>query len=66
MKFDVPDMSCGHCKASVESAIRSVDETAKIEVDLAAKTVEVVSAVSADDLAAALASKGFPSTALPD
>jgi copper chaperone len=66
MKFNVPDMSCGHCKASVETAIRSVDESATIDVDLTAKTVDVISAASAADLATALASKGFPATSQPD
>ena len=64
MKFNVPDMSCGHCKATIETAIKSVDETAKIEIDLASKTVDITSAVNAGDFAAALESSGYPSTAL--
>ena len=64
MKFNVPDMSCGHCKATIETAIKSVDEAAKIEIDLASKTVDITSAVNAGDFAAALEGSGYPSTAL--
>ncbi len=42
MKFDVPDMSCGHCKASIQTAIAALDKDATIDVDLDAKTVFVL------------------------
>lgn len=65
MKFNVPDMSCGHCKASVEAAIRSVDAQAEINVDLTSKNVAITSTAREADLIAVLAGKGFPSTPLP-
>lgn len=65
MKFNVPDMSCGHCKASVEAAIRSVDAQAEINVDLTSKNVDITSTAREADLIAVLAGKGFPSTPLP-
>ncbi|WP_347139792.1 cation transporter [Paracoccus sp. SSK6] len=39
MTFTVPDMSCGHCKAAIETAI--ADAGGRATVDLAAKTVTV-------------------------
>lgn len=39
MTFTVPDMTCGHCKAAIESAIAQAGGRAT--VDLAAKTVAV-------------------------
>ena len=39
MIFRVPDMSCGHCKTAIETAVRQAGGRAS--VDLAAKTVAV-------------------------
>ena len=65
IKYNVPDMSCGHCKASVEATIRTVDAQAEVNVDLTSKTVDITSSAREADLIAALAGKGFPSTPLP-
>ncbi len=62
MKFYVPDMSCGHCKAAVEAAVIKLDPTADITVDLTAKTVTVTGALRGPDILNALAEKGFPAT----
>lgn len=61
LKLKVPDMSCGHCEATVKKAIRSVDENAKVNVDLASRTVAVESAADAQKIAAALEAEGYPS-----
>ena len=37
----VPDMTCGHCAQTVEKAVKSVDPSAEVKVDLAQKTVTV-------------------------
>lgn len=58
----VPDMSCGHCKASVEAALAPLSGMAPISVDLANRRVEV--AGDATSAIKALAEIGFPSTAL--
>lgn len=62
-RLSVPDMSCGHCKASVEAAIARVDAAATVKVDLESRMVEVESAAPAPALIAALAEVGFPATA---
>ena len=64
MKFSVPDMSCGHCKAAVERAIAAQDAGAKVAVDLAAHEISVEGALSADKVMAALAEEGYPATRL--
>lgn len=61
--LNVPDMSCGHCKAAVETALRGVDAKAEIAVDLAARTVSVTAAAPQADLIAALAAVGYPASA---
>jgi len=60
MKFHVPDMSCGHCKASVEQAMRALDAGAGVQVDLSSRTVEVTTARAAAEVLAALDEIGFP------
>lgn len=39
MTFTIPDMSCGHCKAAIETALSKAGGLAS--VDLASKTVTV-------------------------
>jgi copper chaperone len=58
-RLSVPDMNCGHCKATVERVIRDVDPAARVEIDLETRTA----AVEVTDLApvlAALADEGYP------
>ena len=62
MKFNAPDMSCGHCKASVETAVHTLDKAADIAVDLTAKTVTVTGSFSGSDIQNAVAAKGFTAT----
>lgn len=62
MKFSVPDMTCGHCAATVTKAVKSLDAQAEVNVDLAAKTVTVSSAVPAPAVSKALDDAGYPNT----
>ncbi|MFT3718474.1 heavy-metal-associated domain-containing protein [Pseudorhodoferax sp.] len=39
--FDVQDMSCGHCVASITKAVQAADPTARVEVDLSGRRVQV-------------------------
>ena len=61
--LNVPDMSCGHCKATVEKAITAVDASAKVAVDLSTRKVEVTSSVTSSTLLGALKAAGYPATA---
>ena len=44
--FKVDGMTCGGCVGAVTRAVQAVDKDAKVEVDLAGKTVKVDSKVS--------------------
>jgi copper chaperone len=61
-EFDVQDMSCGHCVASVTRAVQKLDAAARVDVDLAAKKVRVESARTLDEVRTAIADAGFPVT----
>lgn len=61
--YSVPDMSCGHCKASIEKAVSSADPKAAIRVDLDKRTVDIESTLSDPAIIAALDEAGYPATA---
>lgn len=63
MILNVPDMSCGHCKASVEAVILKLDPKASVQVDLTARKVEVSTIEPVEAILLALDSVGFPATA---
>lgn len=60
--LSVPDMSCNHCKMTVERALGAVPEAGKVTVDLAGKTVEVAGPATADVLIKALDQAGYPAS----
>jgi len=41
LKLKVPEMTCGHCAAVIEKAVKSIDPAARVQVDLSEKTVTV-------------------------
>jgi copper chaperone len=61
-EFDVQDMTCGGCAASVTRAVQRLDAGAKVDVDLAAKKVKVESGRTLDEVRGAIADAGFPVT----
>lgn len=58
MILNVPDISCGHCKASIEAALAPMAQP--IRVDIAARQVHVPEGADADAVLRALAEIGFP------
>jgi copper chaperone len=62
MKFHVPDMSCGHCTAAIEKALKTIDPDARVDTDLTSKTVMIASAKDAAALQTALKEAGYPAT----
>ena len=58
----VPDISCGHCKSSIEGAVASMDGVARAEVSISKRTVDVEYDPAQVDLAAivsAIDDQGF-------
>jgi len=56
--YSVPEISCDHCKQSIEGAVAPVDGVERVEVDVAGKTVAVVGG-AADAVIAAIEDVGF-------
>ena len=60
--LSVPDMTCGHCKASVEAALNPLKGVAPVSVDLSTRQVSVAGGVAS--ALKALAEIGFPAQEL--
>ena len=61
-RFDVPEMSCGHCTAAIEKAIKAIDPTAKVTCDTDARKVDVESILNPRALTEAIRSAGYDVT----
>ena len=57
--FEVSDMTCSHCVATVEKAVKSVDGNAGLEIDLASLAVTIESDKPATSFAEAIAEAGY-------
>lgn len=57
--YDVPDISCGHCKAAIEGEVGQLDGVAEVTVDVDARTVTVTGDASDDAIHAAVEEAGY-------
>ena len=48
IKFTVPEISCGHCKETIESTINSLENVETVSVDIDQKSVEIRSSSDLD------------------
>jgi len=46
--FTVPEISCGHCKDTIESTLNNVESIESVSVDIEKKSVEVISSSDLD------------------
>jgi copper chaperone len=64
IELNVSGMTCGHCKAAVESALKSVAGVSAVAVDLANGTAKVSGeGVQLEMLVAAVADEGYSASA---
>ncbi|MCK0166195.1 cation transporter [Jannaschia sp. S6380] len=59
MRFHVPDMSCGHCRTSIEKAVAAADPAARVTFAPEDRMVEIDTARDADAMRAALKDAGY-------
>jgi copper chaperone len=58
--FEVNDMTCGHCVATITNAVKGVDASADIKIDLPARLVAINSSrADATTLANTIKGAGF-------
>lgn len=58
-RLSVPNMSCGHCTAAIEKAIKAIDPTARVACDLGIHIVEVESFLSESAVSEAIRDAGY-------
>ena len=46
--FTVPEISCGHCKDTIESTLNNVESIESVSVDIEKKSVKVISSSDLD------------------
>lgn len=62
VKLSVPDISCGHCKASIEGAVAPMEGVASAEVTIEDRTVDVAfdeAVVDLDAIVTAIEDQGY-------
>ena len=57
--FDVPDISCDHCKRAIEEAVSTVSEVDSVVVTVDRRLVEVAGVASDDAVIAAIQLAGY-------
>jgi copper chaperone len=60
--LNVPDVSCGHCKAAIEKAVSAVDGVESVVVEVADKSVDLrydADRVSVAEISEAIAAEGY-------
>ena len=57
--FDVPGISCGHCKAAIEAEVAAVDGVTSVDVDVDARTVAVDGDATDEAVTAAIDEAGY-------
>jgi len=63
--LSIPDMSCRHCKAVVESTLAAIPGTGAVTVDLTTRQVSVADEAPVPALLAALEAAGYPASLAP-
>ncbi|MBN3790428.1 heavy-metal-associated domain-containing protein [Burkholderia sp. Ac-20353] len=59
MEFEVQDMTCGGCANAITRAVTAADPDARLDIDVAAKTVKVESTQSAAHVQSIIEAAGF-------
>lgn len=60
--LNIPDMSCGHCRATVEQTVTGIDAGAKLIFDMENRKVTLDSTGDLDRILAALKGQGYEAT----
>jgi copper chaperone CopZ len=64
--FEVQDMSCGHCVASITKAVQALDDQAQVSIDLPRHLVQVqADKADAAQIEAAIRDAGFTPVPVP-
>lgn len=57
--YNVPDVSCAHCKNAIEGEVGALSDVDDVTVDIESKTVIVAGTASDEAITAAIAEAGY-------
>lgn len=63
-RYSIPEMTCGHCKKTVETALHRLDAKASIDVDLEKHEIALESQASPERVIAVLKEAGYDASPL--
>ena len=58
-RYSVPKMSCGHCAGTIDQAVKAIDPSADVTIDIQARQVAVRSSAAAERIEQAIRSAGY-------
>ena len=59
IQFQVNDMTCGHCVATITKAVKALDGAARVDIDLATHRVNIESVQPGEMLEKAIRAAGY-------
>ena len=59
IRFQVNDMTCGHCAATITKAVKALDAAAQITIDLPSHQVQIESVKPPQQIEAVIRDAGF-------
>ena len=57
--YQVPGISCGHCKSAIEAEVGALEGVASVVVDIDTKQVAVVGSATDGEIRAAIVEAGY-------
>lgn len=63
--FKVEGMTCAHCERAITGAVKAVDASAQVQVNLAAGEVRVHTTHPVDQVLEAIINEGYKAEAVP-
>ena len=60
LEYTLPDMTCGHCVATVQRTLLALDPAAKVDIDLPSHRVRVDTALGDAQVRDVLTEEGYP------
>ena len=59
LRYQVDDMSCGHCVQAITAAVKGVDPAAQVAIDLQSKSLEVATTAADSAVRDAIREAGY-------
>ncbi len=63
-RHSIPDITCGHCKQTVQTVLEVQEGQARIDVDLETREIDLEISATVEQILAALKAAGYEATKL--